>query len=284
MKHWIKNLLVLFPLVFSGHLIDPAMTAQGIAAFFAFSFCASAIYIINDIRDVEKDRLHPTKCKRPLASNEAKSSVALALALILAATALGATAFFASKPIFAVGALGTYLLVNVAYSFGLKNIPIVDIAILAADYLLRILYGGFVSAIPISSWLFLTVLAFSFCLALGKRKGELEKSGAQARASLERYSAAFLDKCLYLFMGTGLVFYSLWTFSKLGGLDVFLSYSSILPVLAIPVVMLICMRYSMDIETTNFQEGDPIEVLSKDKALIALALIWGGLLVLNGCL
>ena len=169
-KHYLKNVLVLLPLFFSGRFFERALLGAAAAGFAAFCLLSSFIYIINDVRDVESDRRHPTKCRRPIASGAVSVHAALTLAAALAAavTAIGVLARF---PAGGWGCMAVYLLVNLGYSFGLKNVPILDIALLVSGFLLRVLFGAAVTGIGISSWLYLTVVSVSFYLALGKRRG-----------------------------------------------------------------------------------------------------------------
>lgn len=215
-RHWLKNLLTLFPLVFSGNVVNSHYLALALAAFLSFSFGSSAVYVFNDLRDLEADRAHPRKRNRPIASGRVSVQLACVVALICLVASVSLVFFFASNVIDAAIVLGAYFVLNVGYSLGLKNVPVIDIAILASGFVLRILFGGAVCGIGISSWLLLTILALSVFFALGKRRGELLRHGSAMRKSLEAYSPSFLDKNLYMYLGVGLVFYSLWTFERIG--------------------------------------------------------------------
>ncbi len=276
-KHWVKNLLVLFPLIFSGSLTDPAALIVAVAAFVAFSFGASAVYIFNDLRDIEVDRNHPRKKSRPIASGKISVPVAVTVAVVCLLVSLAITLLFAQDVWSAVLVLGIYIIANIGYSLGLKNLSIVDIAILALGFVFRVLFGGGMCGIQISSWLLLTILTFSIFLALGKRRGELLRHGSAMRKSLEAYPPGFLDKNLYVYLGISLVFYSLWTFERIGGFDSALDMQAVMFILGIPIVMMVCFRYTMDIEASN-SDGDPMEVVfgrgKMDKTLLAYGLVW----------
>lgn len=218
-KHWVKNFLVLFPLVFSGHVTDPRFVFLAVAAFASFSLGSSAVYIFNDLRDLEADRAHPRKKNRPIASGRVQVRVAVAVALLCVAASVAIVCSFSASILDALLVLVVYLTLNVGYSLGFKNVPIVDIAILASGFVLRVLFGGAMCGIGISSWMLLTILALSVFFALGKRRGELLRHGSGMRKSLESYSPGFLDKNLYMYLGVGLVFYSLWTFERGGGVQ-----------------------------------------------------------------
>lgn len=279
-RHWLKNLLVLFPLVFSGRATQPEALAQGLAAFAAFCLVASAIYIVNDIRDAESDRAHPVKAARPIASGAIGTVPAVVAACICVILAILLCAPFAQISWLALVLLGAYAALNLAYSFGAKDVPLLDVAILTAGFVLRILFGGAFCGIEVSSWLFLTVLSLSVFLSLGKRRGEIARFGTDARASLKRYDPAFLDKNMYVYMGLGLVFYSLWTFQGLGGIYLGESVGQWAMVAGIPVAMFACMRYSACIERDS-SDGDPVGVVLADKPLLALMAAWAVVMVVG---
>lgn len=146
---------------------------------------SSAVYILNDLKDIESDRKHPTKCSRPLASGKISPSQGVACMLICLAVAAGISVYL--KNVAAAVCLGIYFLLNIAYSFGLKNMPIIDIVILASGFIIRILYGGFIADIEISSWLYLVVTTGSLYMGLGKRRNEL-KAHNDTRKVLKYYN------------------------------------------------------------------------------------------------
>lgn len=263
-KHYLKNGLVFLPLIFSGELFDGDNFTRTLVAALAFSLVASVVYIINDIRDVEKDRLHSKKKFRPIASGKVSVRQASILAVVLTACAvLLGLAIGSGTAAWII--LATYLAINVAYSSGLKDIPIVDIAILAAGFVLRVLYGGEIIDIEVSRWLYLTVLAGAFYMGLGKRRGELATNGTRSRKVNELYSHDFLDKNMYVCLGLTLVFYSLWATDP----------AKHLPSLfwTIPMVMVLLMTYSMDVEKEGAM-GDPVDVLLNNKVLAVFALAY----------
>lgn len=263
--HYIKNFLIFAPLIFSVNLFEGSLLLPSVLGFFAFSLISSVVYIINDIRDAEKDRLHPTKCKRPIASGEITITAAITIAAVLFAVALILN-HFASSSLAGVCYLILYLGLNVAYSLGLKDKPIIDIAILASGFLIRVLYGSAVTGIEVSNWLYLTVISAAFYFSLGKRRNEVAKFGSNStRKVLKYYSKNFLDKNMYVFLALINTFYALWT------MDVGNEHPVPL-VWTVPIVMLICMKYSLSIETDS--DGDPVEVLLHDKMLLILCLIY----------
>lgn len=265
--HYIKNLLVFAALACSGQLFHLEKLAAGIAGFLAFSMVSSVVYIINDIRDVEKDRKHPTKCKRPIAAGTISTSRAwgLAIVLLLIAVVCNWRVFHVTSTLL----LALYLVLNLAYSFGLKNVPIVDVTILVAGFLIRILYGAFVTEITISNWLYLTVIALAFYFALGKRRNELKQIGdGETRQVLKAYPVNFLDKNMGMCLTLANVFYALWSMDE----KTMSFYNNEYLIFTVPIVLLITMKYSLDIEGES--DGDPVEVLLHDKVLLTLCVLY----------
>lgn len=264
-RHYIKNLLVIFPILCSGQLFNGGVYA--FVGFALFSLMASIVYIINDIRDREKDRNHPTKCRRPIASGEITVAHAGVLVIILLFLVVVGNWFYFSFS--ALMILGAYLLTNLAYSFGLKNYPIIDVAILAAGFGLRVLYGAVITDIEISSWLYLTVITLAFYLALGKRRNELKLIGSgETRRVLQSYTVGFLDKNMWMYLALANVFYALWSMDT----NTISLYGNEHLVLTVPLVFLITMKYSLNIEQNS--DGDPVEVLLRDHFLVILCMVY----------
>lgn len=268
-KHYVKNLLAFAALACSGTMLDGGLRDAAIG-FCAFCCASSAIYVINDIRDREKDRNHPAKKSRPVASGRITVRAAAVEAVLFLAAAFAADALAGSGPA-GSAELGLYLALNLAYSFGLKDVPLADVAILASGFLLRVMYGAAVAGIEASDWLYLTVAMFAFFFALGKRRNELARTGGtgETRRVLRSYPLAFLDKSMYMCLTLGIAFYSLWcmdggTAEHYGGTDL---------VFTVPLVLLICLRYAMDVEGDS--DGDPVEVLLHDRVLLALCAAYG---------
>ncbi len=266
-NHWIKNFLIFIPML-TAHILTSQNVFKVILGFLSFSFLTSFIYIINDIQDIEKDKLHPRKCKRPLPSGEIKKSEAIYIALLIIITSIIINSIINKSFInFSLLWLIAYLVINVLYSFGLKNVPIVDIFILALGFVIRIYYGASIINVEVSDWLFLTILSASLFLGLGKRKKEIKQS-KKSRKVLEEYSENFLDKFQYICLTLTLVFYSLW---------VILQNIKYL-IVTIPLIMIIFMKYCLKIE--NSDEGDPTTILYQDKSLLILCFLYGILLLI----
>lgn len=259
-KHYIKNFLILIPLFFSKSIFCRDKLIAVLFGIVCFSLVSSAIYILNDIQDVEKDRKHPVKKNRPIASGRiSKSKAAVILVICIFISAFLSVLLLNRKGIYI---LILYFVLNVAYSMGLKDKPIVDVFILASGFLLRIIYGGFLTDVQVSKYLYLVVITAALFMGLGKRRNEL-KAQKDTRKVLQYYSETFLDKNAYVFVTLIIVFYTSWT------VELTNSYM----VWTVPVIIAILMKYSLDIEGQS--DGDPIEVLLHDKALIALTFFYG---------
>lgn len=267
MHHYIKNLLVFAALVCSGQLFDISKMISAFVGFVIFCMISSVVYIINDIRDREKDRLHQTKCKRPIASGKISEKNAWIFAVVLFIISFSCNCL--SNHIISSVLLILYLVLNLAYSFGLKNVPLMDVSILVAGFLLRMVYGSIITEIEVSNWLYLTVIVLAFYFSLGKRRNELIRADSEGhmRKSLKYYSVTFLDKNMYMFLSLANVFYVLWCMDD----NTSLRYGGSL-IFTVPVVFLIMMKYSMDVEGES--DGDPVEILLHDQILLILCLVF----------
>ena len=265
--HYIKNLLVFAALACSGQLFRLGKLSAALAGFISFCMASSVVYIINDIRDRERDRHHPTKCNRPIAAGtvSVKCAYSLAAVLLLVAVVCNYLVFYENATIL----LALYLLLNVAYSFGLKNVPIVDISILVAGFLIRIMYGAVITEITISNWLYLTVIAVAFYFALGKRRNELKQNGDKdTRYVLKSYPISFLDKNMNICLTLTNAFYALWSMDE----ETMSFYDNRYLIVTVPVVLLITMKYGLDLEGDS--DGDPVEVLLRDKVLLGMCVLY----------
>jgi 4-hydroxybenzoate polyprenyltransferase len=195
--HWTKNAFVLAPLLFARRWSDPVAVRRALLAMLLWCLAASAVYLFNDVRDREADRAHPLKRRRPIASGALPIGLALAAALALAAGGLGVAATFLS-PLFAA-ALGAYLGIHLLYSLGLKAIPYLDVVLVAAGFVLRVLGGALAIPVPASLWLLLCSAGLSLFLALAKRRAERARVAggeASARSVMRHYEVHHLDRLL----------------------------------------------------------------------------------------
>ena len=216
-NHYIKNFLIFLPLIFSGNLLNFDMLVIAITGVLSFSIMSSSIYIFNDLCDYEKDKLHPKKKLRPIASGAVskRNATILFVMFIFISIAIPVLLYFCgiiAKKMCIVSCLilCIYLIINVLYSTYIKNVAILDILFLAFGFVLRVYFGGSILNIEISEWLYLTVLCFSLYLGLGKRRGELTRNKDKSRPVLKYYTKDYLDKLMNLFLTLTLVFYSLW--------------------------------------------------------------------------
>ncbi|MCF0124259.1 MAG: UbiA prenyltransferase family protein [Clostridia bacterium] len=266
-KHYIKNLIIFAPLFFGASLFDKYLLLETFYAFIPFCIGTSIVYIVNDINDVDKDKMHPTKCKRPIASGaisiNAAKKFAFVLIIILSVLLIIPVLLeeFSLRTIVIVYA---YIFINYAYSAGLKKIPIVDIAILALGFIIRLYYGSFVSGVEVSSWLYLTILGGAFYLGMGKRRNEFQKNvEGNTRDVLKEYNYSFLDKNMYVCLAFTEVTYALWAIQD--------QHKQMM--WTVPIVMLIMMKYSLHIETED-SEGNPIDVFFSDNLLRIFVVIY----------
>jgi len=199
---WVKNLFVAAPVVFAKRLGDPSSGLRAAAAFGAFCLLTSAVYLVNDLVDLEKDRAHPTKRHRPIASGKLKPEVARVLAALFALAAVGSG--LALGVPFALTAVG-YLALNAAYSLRLKRIAFVDVACISVGFLLRVLAGALAIGVPASRWLLLCTLLLSALLGFGKRAHELRIGGEGGHKHREVLSDYDPDVLKWLLIALGVV-------------------------------------------------------------------------------
>lgn len=265
LPHWIKNGLIFLPLIFGGGLTNGTLFLTTLAGALCFCCLASAIYVMNDLADAESDRLHEIKKFRPLAARTVSEKTAKALlALMLTLTAAGTVLL---KNGAAAVLLAAYFLCNAAYSRGAKRIPILDIVLLVSGFLIRLFYGAVLIDEEVSPWLYMTVMTMACYLALGKRRNDL--LAGENNGVLKFYTPAFLDKFMTVCQTLTIAFYALWAMSP----SVLHSASVIWTV---PLVIVICMKYGLNIETRKY--ADPVDVLLNDKVLCALTALYGAIM------
>lgn len=260
-KHYLKNILIFLPLIFSGHFFNIELLKISLFGFFSFCMAASTIYIVNDIKDREKDKMHDIKKNRPIASGKISVKKAVVLSII---TFIIAMFFqFLTQKIFGFIFVILYVIMNIAYSFKLKDIPLIDISIIVIGFLIRVLYGAYLINVEVSNWLLLTVISISFYLASGKRRNEIKKNGSNSRKVLKYYTVDFLDKNMYLSLTLALTFYSLWCNDNVNEKLIW----------TVPLAIMTCMKYSMIVEDDSY--GDPVDVILSNISLLILLFILG---------
>ncbi len=260
-RQWIKNAFVLIPLVFDRQLFSTEPLLRTIIGFFLFCFVSSSVYIINDILDVEADRKHPKKKFRPIASGTLPIPTAIVVAIMLVLVSFTA-GFFLSKSFLVI--LLIYFVINIAYSIKLKHIPLLDVMIIAAGFVLRVAAG--VSIIQVerfSPWLYVVTTVFALFFGLGKRRGEIatnHQDNNDQRKVLDGYSIPLLDHLITIISATTIMSYSLYTFSAPN-----LPPNHIM-MLTIPFAIYGIFRYIYLIQVKN-EGGAPDELVLSDRPL-----------------
>ena len=274
-KHYLKNGLLFIPVLFNNSITNLEVTIKVIIGFIVFCLISSFVYIINDINDIEIDRLDPVKSKRAIASGEISIKKALIIAIFFLIIAIIVNLFVAKTDIISWVIPFTYIISNLLYSKGLKNIPLLDIVILSLGFMLRVFYGAAVSDVVVSNWLYLTIMSASFFMGLGKRRGELLRKEEllkyeenSSRKVLKFYNRKFLDKNMYMCLTLTIVFYSLWCIDPI----VIAKISNNIMIWTVPLVLIILMRYSLIVESGS--PSDPVDLFLKDKVLIILSSIY----------
>jgi 4-hydroxybenzoate polyprenyltransferase len=259
-KHWIKNLFVLAPLIFSGLFTRADARLEALFGTLLFCVAASMVYIINDLADLKIDALHPVKrVERPLASGAVSVLTARTVLVLLGALLLAGS--FVSIPLVAV--LIVYLVLNLLYSTWLKRMPVIDIFCVAAGFVLRVYAGAVVIDVPLSSWMLVTTMAIALYLAAIKRRDELEVQGDAARAVLGQYTVPLLDRFALMASVCAMVFYCMFVVTTR-------------PVLAftIPFVLFGIFRYWFLVDRKGRGES-PTDALWSDLPLAITVVLWG---------
>src|SRR5688500_2542322 len=269
LRQWTKNAFIFFGLIFDKQLFSFTPFLRTLAGFFLFCLISSAVYILNDITDIEADRQHPEKKYRPPTSSVLPVRLALVAAIVLALIALLLGYWMA--PAFA-GILAIYLILNVLYSLWLKHVPILDVLIISSGFVLRVAAGvALITVERFSPWLYVITTLFSLYIGLGKRRAEMNllADGAAAhRKVLDGYTIPLLDQYITIVSGMTIIAYSLYTFSAP---NLPLNHSMML---TIPFVVYGIFRYLQLIQTGH-AAGAPDEVALKDRALQVTVLLWG---------
>jgi 4-hydroxybenzoate polyprenyltransferase len=273
-KQWIKNLLVFAGFIFTlnerWRPFSPVMWSfleRSACAFALFSLASSSIYLLNDIRDVEKDRLHATKRNRPIASGALSPRLAFVVALLLMPVSL-VLAFLLSPPF--AGILVLYLAMQFGYIFALKEVVLLDVFILALGFVMRAISGAVVIGVSISPWLYTVTLLGALFLGLCKRRSELvllDQDAASHRKILARYTPSLLDSLISIVASSTIMAYSLYTFTAPR------QPGNNLMMLTIPFVIFGLFRYVYLAHAHN-AGGSPEEVFLKDKPLIGTLGAW----------
>jgi decaprenyl-phosphate phosphoribosyltransferase len=268
-KDWAKNVFLFIPLFFAGEFFNLAKMLDVFWGFVSFCSVASSIYIINDLRDIEDDRKHPVKSKRPIASGEVSIKAAIVISALLVIGGFLMAWFIRDKFLFVIA---IYFLINLAYSLGLKNVPILDINILAIGFVLRIKGGSVIAYIPLSEWIIIMVFLLAIFMAIGKRRDDVLlklSTGNDMRKSIKGYNLEFLNTLLALTTSVIIIAYFMYTMSeevkyRLGTYRLY--YTCFF-------VMAGLMRY-LQLIYVNADSGSPTKILYKDRFIQIVIILW----------
>lgn len=273
-SHWLKNVFVFMPLFFSGAFLHLELLALSLVAFALFCMVSSAVYCINDVLDREADRSHPKKRLRPVASGAVSPATAIALAAALVVVAMALPFFIYPSPSYAlalVAVVFSYMLINVAYSFWLKHMAIIDIMVIALGFVLRVVAGGVACAIYLSSWIIIMTFLVTLLIAMSKRRSDFmiqEREGNPQRASVKNYSPLFMNVGIGILAAMSIFGYIMYSLSPSGVAcsSQYFYCSSIFVIGGI-------LRYLMLVFARG--EGDePVAMLTHDRGLQACVICW----------
>ena len=274
-KQWTKNLFVLSPLLFSKHFFELATLGRSLLAFVLFSCIASAVYVLNDLVDAEKDRQHPVKRMRPIASGKFSVRAAFVTMFILLLIAVPVSWFVQQQFFYTICG---YFLLNIVYSLFLKEAVIIDVMSIAASFVLRIVGGALVINVPISEWLLICTSLLALFLGFSKRRHELtllEANASVHRPVLLEYSPYFLDQMISLVTASTLICYIFYTVSD----DTVSKFGTKNLLLTTPFVLYGLFRYLYLVHQKK-TGGDPTSELLTDKPLLLNVFLWGSAVTL----
>ena len=267
--NWVKNVFIFLPLFFSAEILDPVKFLNTLIVFFGFSLVTSCIYIINDIFDLEYDKIHPEKKFRPIAAGKISIRTAIILGVIIAAAG-----FYLINLISFNSLLLTllYFTLNFFYSLILKHIPIIDFVVISLGFVIRILIGGEINDIALSQWIIVMVLLLSIFIAVSKRRDDVylyEMNDKINRRVVTKYTTEFMDKILTIVSSVLIVSYLLFITSK----EIIDRYESEYLIVSFLFVLIGVFRYN-HLTYVYHMTGSPIRLLFKDKFLQLCLLFW----------
>jgi len=268
-RDWAKNLFLFIPLFFSGELFNWNVYPRLFLGFVAFCCIASSIYIINDYRDIEDDKKHPEKSKRPLASGAVSKKASIIICFLLILAGFGIAYFIREKFLFVIS---IYFLINLAYSFGLKNIPILDIMVLAIGFVLRVKGGAVIAIVGVSEWLNIMVFLLALFMAIGKRRDDVLlklTSGTDMRKAIKGYNLEFLNVVLALVCAVIIVAYFMYTMSP----EVLIRMGTYRLYYTCLFVLCGILRY-LQIIFVQSKSGSPTKILYRDRFIQISLLLW----------
>ena len=266
---WIKNFFVFAPLIFSQNVFNLPLLIKTILAFVLFCLLSGAAYILNDIKDIEEDKLHPVKSKRPLASGRIKKNSALIACVFLVLLSL-AGAYLLDVHFFI--ALMIYFILQIAYSGWLKHVVIIDVFLIATGYLIRVIAGGLAIEIQLSPWLFICTILIALFLALSKRRHELvllDKNAEIHRPILKEYTPQLLDQMIAVVTASTVISYCLYTVSN----ETVAKFGTKNLLFTVPFVLYGIFRYLYLVHQKD-EGGSPEALIIKDKPLLVDLFLW----------
>ena len=272
-QQWLKNGFIFIPLFFDHKLTDWYCLCSAILAFFAYSFAASAIYCLNDLIDVEADRKHPKKCKRPIAAGVISKVQALLLVALCLCVAFAIASLLEGNAQWKVmGILGVYIVMNIAYCLKVKQMAIVDVFIIAVGFVLRIFVGGFATGVVLSQWIVLMTFLLALFLAFAKRRDDVviyEDTGVLARKNVNRYNLPFMNQVIGVVSSITMVCYIMYTvdpevIARMGSRYVYLTSVFVLAGI---------IRY-LQLTIVDVKSGSPTKVLMKDRFVQCSIIGW----------
>lgn len=271
-QQWVKNVFVLVPLFFGGSLLDTSDIMASVVTAIAFSFVASAIYCLNDIVDVEDDRRHPVKCKRPIASDKVSVGQGYVCMAIMTALSFLSTLLLGSHTMAVASVIAVYLLLNIAYCLWLKRYAIVDVCVIAFGFVLRLLAGGLATDILLSNWIVLMTFLLTLFLSLAKRRDDvvrMNKTGHAPRKNTIRYNLEFVNQAITITATVTLVCYVMYTVSPEVEQRIGTRYLYLTTVF----VLLGILRY-LQLTMVDNKSGDPTKAMLRDRMLQAVVALW----------
>lgn len=270
--HWIKNIFVFLPVFFGGALLNTTEVVAAALTFMSFSLAASAIYCLNDIIDVDADRAHPVKCKRPIASGSITIPQAygmMTVSLLLSILLMFLLPEGHAKSILVIIA---YFVINVAYCLRLKEYAIIDVCIIASGFVLRILAGGYATGVHLSKWIVLMTFLLTLFLAFAKRRDDvlrMNTTGRAPRKNTSRYNLTFINQAITITGSVMVVCYVMYTVSP----EIIAQFATDKLYLTSILVILAILRY-LQISVVDEKSGDPVKVALSDRATQLILLAW----------
>jgi 4-hydroxybenzoate polyprenyltransferase len=266
---WVKNGFIFLPAFFAGKVFDSSLLYQLAAGFLTFSIASSCIYTINDLADKSADAKHPVKKDRPIASGKISAGRAIVIAAVLGIAALAGSIFIGNN---FFGIIGTYVVLNIFYSFVLKHIPVLDIIIVSSGFLLRILAGGILADVPVSHWIVVMTFLLALFLALAKRRDDVlifNESGEKMRKSVDGYNLEFINAAMMMMAAVIVVAYIMYTLSeevmqRMGNREIYFTTVFVIAGL---------LRY-LQISFVENNSGSPTRILLRDRFIQLTVLGW----------